>query len=281
MAWHAQLDLHYTNAPSPEGAPRTTVQFAHSGPLRVLQSLYPEGPAVCHNVLVHPPGGIVGGDTLDITVQVDAGAHALITTPAATRFYKSNGEVGTQQVKAQLRSGARLEWLPLETICYNACQAVNTAVFDIAPGAEMMGWDITALGLPNANLPFERGSLQQHIEVKNAWLERAVIDAADQRLLHSPLGLAGNLCMGTLFFATGEAIPRERRELLLAALRASFDGHELAATTGATAPNPRTIVVRTLAPRTEPAMHLLRGAWAALRQSAWNMGGTLPRIWSM
>jgi urease accessory protein len=108
-----------------------------------------------------------------------------------------------------------------------------------------------------------------------------VIDAADQRLLHSPLGLAGHLCMGTLFFATGEAITRERRELLLAALRASFEGHELAATTGATAPNPRTIVVRTLAPRTEPAMHLLRGAWAALRQSAWNMGGAPPRIWSM
>ncbi len=281
MAWHAQLDLRYSNAPSPDGAPRTALQFAHSGPLRVLQSLYPEGPGVCHNVLVHPPGGVVGGDTLDITVQVEAGAHALITTPAATRFYKSAGEAGTQQVKAQLQSGARLEWLPLETICYNACQAVNTAVFDIAPGAEMMGWDITALGLPNANLPFERGSLQQHIEVKNAWLERAVINAADKRLLHSPLGLAGHLCMGTLFFATGEAIARARREEILAALRASIEGHELAATTGPTAPNPRTIVVRTLSPRTEAAMDVLRRAWAALRQTAWQMDGTPPRIWSM
>jgi urease accessory protein len=281
MAWLAQLDLHYKSAPSPDGMPRTTAQFVHSGPLRVLQSLYPEGPAVCHNVLVHPPGGIVGGDTLDISVQVDAGAHALITTPAATRFYKTNGEAGTQIVKARLQPGARLEWLPLEAICYNACKAINTAVFDLAPGAEMIGWDITALGLPNANLPFERGSLQQHIEVKNAWLERAVIDAADKRLLHSPLALAGNLCMGTLFFATGEAITRERRELLLAALRASFEGHELTATTGATAPNPRVIVVRTLAPRTESAMHLLRLAWAALRQKAWQVDNVPPRIWSM
>lgn len=281
MAWHAKLDLQYASAPLANGAPRTTVQHQHSGPLRVLQSLYPEGPAVCHNVLVHPPGGIVGGDTLDITVQVDAGAHAFITTPAATRFYKSDGDAGTQQVKVQLRSGARLEWLPLETICYNACNAVNTAVFDIAPGAEMIGWDITALGLPNADRPFERGSLQQHIEVKNAWLERAVMNAADTRLLHSPLGLAGNLCMGTLFFATGEVITRERRELLLTALRASFEGHELALTTGATAPNPRVIVVRTLAPRTEPAMDLLRRAWAALRQSAWQIHGVAPRIWSM
>ena len=281
MAWHAQLDLHYRHAPLADGAARTTAQFVHNGPLRVLQSLYPEGPAVCHNVLVHPPGGIVGGDTLDITVQVDEGAHALITTPAATRFYKSNGETGTQRVKAQVQSSARLEWLPLETICYNACNAVNSAVFDLAPGAEMIGWDITALGLPNANLPFERGNLQQHIEVQNAWLERAVIDATDTRLLHSPLGLAGNLCMGTLFFATGEAISRERREQLLAGLRASFEGHALAATTGATAPNPRAIVVRTLAPRTEPAMHLLRLAWAALRQNAWQMDGAAPRIWSM
>jgi urease accessory protein len=281
MAWLAKLDLQYKSAPCADGAARTTVQFVHSGPLRVLQSLYPEGPAVCHNVLVHPPGGIVGGDTLDISLRLDAGAHALITTPAATRFYKSAGEAGTQLVKAHLQPGARLEWLPLEAICYNACKAVNTAVFDLAPGAEMIGWDITALGLPNANLPFERGSLQQHIEVKDAWLERALVDASDTRLLQSPLGLAGNLCMGTLFFATGEAISRERRELLLGALRGSVEGHELAATSGATAPNSRVIVLRTLAPRTEPAMHLLRQAWAALRRSAWQTGSTAPRIWAM
>lgn len=281
MAWHAKLDLDYTSAPLADGALRTAVQFAHSGPLRVLQSLYPEGPAVCHNVLVHPPGGIVGGDTLDIKVQVGTGAHALITTPAATRFYKSMGEPGTQQAQVRMQSGARLEWLPLEAIAYNGCNAFNTTVFDLAPGAEMMGWDITALGLPHANQPFERGSLQQHIEVKGAWLERALIDAADTRLLHSPLGLAGHLCMGTFFFATGEAIHRERRERLLDAARASVAGHALAATTGATAPNPRVVVVRTLAPMVEPAVDLLRRVWLALRQTAWDMPAQVPRIWSM
>jgi urease accessory protein len=281
MAWHAKLDLHYASAPLADGAPRTTVQFAHSGPLRVLQSLYPEGPAVCHNVLVHPPGGIVGGDTLDITVQVDTGAHALITTPAATRFYKSMGEPGTQQAQVQVQSGARLEWMPLEAIAYNGCNAFNTAVFDLAPGSEMMGWDITALGLPHANQPFERGRLQQHIEVKGAWLERALIDATDTRLLHSPLGLAGNLCMGTLFFATGEAISRERREHLLEVMRAVIAKDALAPTTGATAPNPRVIVVRTLAPMVEPTVDLLRRVWVALRHAAWDMSAQVPRIWSM
>jgi urease accessory protein len=281
MTWQANLQLNYRSAPLADGAPRTTAQFAHSGPLRVLQSLYPEGPAVCHNVLVHPPGGIVGGDTLDIQVEVDTGAHALITTPGATRFYKSTGQPGKQQVKVRMHSGARLEWLPLETICYNGCNAFNSVVFDLEPGAQMIGWDITALGLPHANQPFERGSLQQHIEVTDAWLERALIDAADTRLLNSPLGLAGQLCMGSLFFASGAAISREQREHLLEIIRTVVASDPLATTTGATAPNPRVIVVRTLAPMTEPALALLRRVWVALRHAAWDMPAQVPRIWAM
>lgn len=276
MIWHAQLHLTYQSENQ-----RTVARFEHSGPLRVLQSLYPEGPTVCHNILVHPPSGIVAGDVLDIHVQLAPQAHALITTPGATRFYKSTGAPGVQRVHAQLQAGSRLEWLPLETICYDGCNAYNRAVFDLASGAEMLGWDITALGLPHANLPFTLGSLDQHIEVQNAWLERAVICADDTRLRNSPLGLAGHQCMGTLFFAAGEAISRERRELLLEAIRSSIAGHSLAATTGATAPNPRVIVVRTLAPVVEPAIDLLRTIWQSLRQVAWQVGDKPPRIWSM
>ncbi len=92
MPWHASLQLDYTL----EG-PRTVARHAHNGPLRILQSLYPEGDAVCHNVLVHPPGGLVGGDTLDITATVGPGAHGLVTTPGATRFYRSTGERALQR----------------------------------------------------------------------------------------------------------------------------------------------------------------------------------------
>ena len=77
MPWHAQLQLDYdcdTTTPSP----RTRARFLHDGPLRILQSLYPEGDSICHNVLVHPPGGLVGGDTLSIQVQAGAGAHGLV-----------------------------------------------------------------------------------------------------------------------------------------------------------------------------------------------------------
>lgn len=205
MSWHASLQLDYSF-----DASRSVARYRHDGPLRILQSLYPEGEAICHNVLVHPPGGLVGGDTLDITVDVGPGAHGLVTTPGATRFYRSTGAPARQQLHARLQAGARLEWLPLEALAYNQCRAQNKAVFELAPDAELMGWDVTALGLPQARQAYAEGSFQQHLEVPGVWLEQGRIDARDTRLMDGPLGLAGQRCIATLFFVAG-ARPRWRR----------------------------------------------------------------------
>src|SRR4026208_1395020 len=97
MAWQARLQLDYAR----QGA-RSVARFAHEGPLRILQSLWPEGDAVCHNVLVHPPGGLVGGDTLEVQVHAAEGSHGLVTTPGASRFYRSEGGVATQRVTLAL-----------------------------------------------------------------------------------------------------------------------------------------------------------------------------------
>ena len=276
MPWHASLQLDYTL----EGT-RTVARHAHNGPLRILQSLYPEGDAVCHNVLVHPPGGLVGGDTLDITATVGPGAHGLVTTPGATRFYRSTGERALQRTHLTLAEGARLEWLPLEALCYNACNAENHLTLNLAPGAECMGWDVTALGLPHAGQPFETGRFVQHIEAPGLWLERGVIDAADHRLLESPLGLAGQRCMASLFFVTGRPLDRARRDTALDAARAVMDAHALKATAGATSPNGQVVVVRALAPQVEPAMQLLQQVRAAWRAALWQLCAEPPRIWSM
>lgn len=276
MPWHAQLHLHYRYQP-----PRSVAMHRHDGPLRILQSLYPEGPGICHNVLVHPPGGLVGGDTLDMQVQVDGGAHGLVTTPGATRFYRSTGEPALQNAHVQLAEGARLEWLPLEAIAYTGCLAENRLTLDIAPGAEMLGWDVTALGLPHADQPFEAGSFSQHIEWPGVWLERGRIAASDQRLLDSPLGLAGQRCLGTLFFATGRPLGRERREQVLEAAHGVVHAHPLAPWAGVTCPNERVAVVRVLAPQVEPAMQLLRQVWAAWRHTLWGLPTSAPRVWAM
>lgn len=275
MAWNATLSLDYTLQ-----AGKTIAHFRHDGPLRILQSLYPEGDAVCHNVLVHPPGGLVGGDTLDIAVTAATGCHGLITTPGATRFYRSAGETALQRTRIRLEAGARAEWLPMEALCYSGCLAENHLMLDLAPGAELMGWDITALGLPSANQPFEQGSFCQHIELPGVWLERARIRADDLLLMNGPLGLAGQRCIATLFFAAGSKLDRQRRQLALDLARQVLEAHPLSAAAGATSPDAQVVVVRVLAPLVEPAMVLLKQVWKVWRQHFWNKDAPSPRIWS-
>ena len=278
MSWHGSLNLDYRRDPH-SSVPRTVVHDRHDGPLRVLASLYPEGPAVCHNVLVHPPGGIVGGDELAVGVTVAEGAHALVTTAGATRFYRSTGAPAVQTLNAVLAADTRLEWLPLETIAYSGCIAQNRLRFTLAPGAEMIGWDVLALGLPASGQPFERGVFTQSIEVPGRWLERGLIDAADTRLLDSPLGWAGQRVMGTLWFATGAALPEPRRDALLDAARAVVDAHPLKTSAGTTSPQDGVIVLRVLAPRVEPLMNLLTLVWTTWRRAAWELAGCTPRVW--
>lgn len=276
MPWLAQLELDYSLA-----AARTRLHFRHDGPLRVLKSLYPEGNAICHNVLVHPPGGLVGGDTLDIRCHVGGGAHALVTTPGATRFYKTNGAPAQQITRLQLERDARLEWLPLEALAYNQCDAHNLLHFELAPGAEMIAWDITAFGLPNANEPFEQGSFTQHMEWQGLWLERGCVRGDDVRMLDSPLGLAGQRCMGSMILACGTPLTRPQRELLLDATRAILDAHPQGTWCGVTAPNDHMLVLRGLAPVVEPLMQLWQQVRACWRQEHWGLTGAAPRIWNM
>lgn len=273
MGWKARLKLHYTHR---EG--RTGAHDLHEGPLRVLQRLYPEGPGICHHVIVHPPGGVVGGDELHVQATLDEGSHALVTTPGATRFYRSDGPAALAHTQLTLARGTRLEWLPMETLAYSGCSAENRVVARLAPGAEMMGWDLLALGLPAANLAWGRGQFTQHLELPGVWLERARI-TADDPLLKSPLGWAGQTVLSTLWFTTGEPLAPARRDSLLDAARDVISGHGLAASAGVTAPQSRVLVMRVLAPKVEPAMQLLAAVRAAWRQVAWSLKAEPPRIW--
>jgi urease accessory protein len=275
MGWHGRLELRYRR-----DGERTVAHDRHEGPLRVLASLYPEAPSVCHHVLVHPPGGIVGGDTLHIDAELAAATHALLTTPGATRFYRS-GHAATQVVHARVAAQARLEWLPLETIVHSGALAENRMRFELAPQAEMIGWDVLALGLPTADAPFEErpGRYTQQIELPGIWLERGTVDAADKRLLDAPLGWAGQRVLATLWFAAGSALTDERRAQLLECARDVATTSTLSPQTGVTSPHPELVLLRALAPRVEPAMALLTQVWVRWRQLAWGLAACAPRVW--
>jgi urease accessory protein len=168
----------------------------------------------------------------------------------------------------------------LENIAYNGCHAENRLLMSLAPGAEVLGWDITALGLPQAGLPFESGRFTQHTELSGVWLERGQMDATDTRLMNSPLGLAGHRCLATLFFATGAPIERNRKQQALDCARDIMATDALNVTSGVTSPNPQVVTLRVLAPLVESALEGLKRVRTAWRTLLWRKSGCSPRIWS-
>jgi urease accessory protein len=274
VSWHGHLALTYRR----DGA-RTHAHDRHDGPLRVLKALYPEGDGVCHHVLVHPPGGMAGGDELDIAVDVGAGAHALITSAGAARFYRSESKAQAQHARLVLHADARLEWLPLETIAFPDCRAVNAVQMTLKPGAQCLGWDLLALGLPAAGASFDAGVMTQRLHWPGVWLEQGRIAAADTALLDSPVGLDGERALATLWFASHAPWPAPQREALLDAAREVVQRHGLDVRAGATSPDERLVLLRALAPRIEPLFALCIDVRAAWRRLGWALEAHAPRVW--
>jgi urease accessory protein len=276
MTWRAGLEL----AARRDDSGRCTVHARHQGPLRVLKTLYPEGDAIAHQVIVHPPGGIVGGDRLDIELALQPHTHTVVTTPGATRFYRSDGRDAAQVVLARVGAHARLEWLPLETLVHSGCLAENRVQFELDDGAQLIGWDVVALGLPAAGERFAAGRFTQQVQWPGHWLERGVIDGSDTRLLRSPLGLDGRSAWLTMWFASQEPFDTGRRDALLEAAREVVAQQaEPRSPAGATCLHQQLIVLRALADRTEPLMALAQAVRARWRHLAWSLPDTRPRVW--
>jgi urease accessory protein len=254
------------------------VHARHDGPLRLLKTLYPEGQGVAHAVLVHPPGGLVGGDRLDIDIDVQPGAHLLVTTPAATRFYRSTAGAATQAVQARVATGARLEWLPQETLAYPACDARNEVRLTLAEGASLFATEVLGLGLPAAGEPFDRGRLLQHLEVTGQWLDRGWLDAADRALLDGPCGLAGYGVLGTLVYAQTEAL--SMAPLLLDEARALLDAVPRSGVTHLQSPGGALLLARVVGDDVESVTLALRRVRALWRDRLWQLSAADPRIWA-
>ncbi|TSE30510.1 urease accessory protein UreD [Tepidimonas taiwanensis] len=272
-SWTARLRLDFWR-----DAAATRLRFRHEGPLRVFKTLYPEGDAVCHTVIVHPPGGIVQGDRLDIAVDAGPDTHAVITTPGATRFYRCEHGDSRQTTQLHVGAHARLEWLPQETIVYPGVRGANRLCWTLHESASLITWDVLSLGLPASGLSYTAGRFEQTIAWPGVWLDQGCLDGSDQRLLTSPLGWGGCACLGTLVYASGSPLPTATRESWLAAIREGLPWNaEIRA--AATSPDARLIVVRALAPLTEPIFRSLESTWARLRQLAWGMTAPPLRSW--
>lgn len=266
-SWHAELELGYGRF----GDSTRPTRRRHKGPLRVQKHLYAEGPEVCQHIIVHPPGGIAGGDRLDISASVGPNAWAQLTSPGAAKWYRAAGPA-YQQLDLKVAPGATLEWLPQETIVFSAAQAELTTRIELQADAKLFYWDVVALGRPASGERFESGYFQAQLDIRRdgqlLWHERQRVIGGDG-LLDSPIGLDGKTVFGTLL-VTGD-IDSE----LLEACR-SLAGP----IRGDLTQLPGLLVARCLADEALHARAWMIELWKLLRPAVSGREAVAPRIWS-
>jgi urease accessory protein len=266
--WRAELALAY------ERRDGRTVLAArrHEGPLMVQKPLYPEGDAVCHTLVVHPPAGIAGGDELRLDAQAGAGAHALLTTPGAGKWYRSSGAWAQQHLAFGVEADACLEWLPQETILYDRSLARMRTSVSLAASSSYIGWEILCLGRTGSGERYSRGRCHVATDVScdgaPLWRERGELPGA---ALDSPAGLGGRSVCGTLLAVK----PQTYSDDVLAACRAQVtrEGE------GGVTRLPRMIAARYLGDSSEAAREWLTRLWNVLRPATCGRVASPPRIW--
>lgn len=264
-SWSAALELGFER----RFGRTTLVRRNHRGPLIVQRPFYPEG-TVCHCYIVHPPGGVVGGDALTIDARVAAGAHVLLTTPASAKFYRSAGAPATQHQR--LHCTGTLEWLPQDTIFFPGALVRAHTEIHLENEARFIGWDVVSLGLLARNECFSSGRLWLDFDLwrneQPVYIDRLRVTGGAPAL-EAPWGWHGYTCLGTLL-----ACPA--RHEWLDALRTIPVSDAILGVTCVD----EALVVRCLGRRSETVRHALTRAWQMLRPLLLMRKAVAPRIWA-
>ena len=272
--WPAELHLRFAR----RQARTVLVERRHSGPLTVQKALYPEGEQICHAVIVHPPGGIAGGDELLFEIDLEANSSAVVTTPAAAKWYKAPLQQCRQQVRIRLAQGATLDWLPQENIFFNATRVESAFTLQIDAGATAMGWEIAVLGRRASAEQWAEGSLRcltsiQRTDGLPLWFERLALDACDS-FRKAPQGLFGYSVFGTLW-AVGPGCTVARAEEL-----ASNLPFKTGLRAGATCLPGGILLIRGLADAVEPLRQMMVDCWLRLRPQVHGLQSHRLRLWA-
>jgi len=273
-SWSAELEVEILNTPFGT----RLGQRRHHGPLRIQRPFFPEGPEVLHLYLLHPPGGVVGGDHLNTRIDTRFDAHALLTTPAAQKIYRSLGSTSLVQTELHAEAGAKLEWLPSETIVYDGAVAQSDLRVFLDPAASFIGWEVICLGRPASNSPFATGKVTFSTEVtignRLELSERFEIDGSSD-VLNASWGLAGNVCMGTLI-CTSKCT--DALEQLGVSIRDSLES-SYPTCASVTHLGPLS-VLRVQGASAQSVNRVLAQAWRIARPLLLGQNAHAPRIWS-
>ena len=274
--WAASLTLGFEGRQQ-DGRPVTRMPIAlHQGPLRVQRPFYPEGKhGCCHVYLLHPPGGLVSGDALQINATVGTGAHALLTTPAAAKLYKAdrNGVAWAQHTKLTVEDGGTLEYLPQETLAFDGSRGTQTTTIEMGSRSQCIGWEILALGRPASELPFATGQLEQRFHLTRdgvpVWQERQTLDPKHRRF-KGKWGQGGHTVQATLW-----AVGLEEEADAIEHLREALPDHPRWAVTR----RGGVMLLRYLGNERNEAWAICQQAWEILRPRLTGQPAHVPRIW--
>jgi urease accessory protein len=276
--WHAELRLVFSHSPAQSRTVLSTRQS--SGPLRVQKALWPEPTGVCHIILLHPPAGIAGGDELRIEVTVGVDAHAVLTTPGAGKWYKSDGRPALQQIQLAVEAGGLLEWLPQEVMLYDQAIARSQTQISLDETAAFIGWEILVIGRPARGEVYAQGRYDSHLALRRAGRllvdDRLAFVGAD-RWLTSPLGLGGQAVSGLMLAVP--PVARRGESLLdqdIGVLRDLIARMQMPLQVTRL---DDVLVVRYLGADPRQAMDGFAGVRAKLRRHWFGLGEELPRIW--
>ncbi|HEY5930657.1 MAG TPA: urease accessory protein UreD [Burkholderiales bacterium] len=269
--WDAELDLGYAFR-----AGRTMLTRRSSrGPLAVQKMLYPESEAVCHTILLHPPGGIAGGDNLAIGITLDPHAHSVFATPGATKWYRSASLESRQRIDISVAEHAVCEWLPQENIFFESVKADNAISVALAPGGAFCGWDVMCLGRTASGERFANGRIRQRFKIEQQgrplFEELACIEGGSP-VLESPAGMAGHAVCGSLMLAG-----RKVDASMIESCRAVLPGDDCR--WGVTA-LPEVFVARYIGRSAEQARDYFSRIWELLRPVYANRQARRLRIWA-
>jgi len=267
--WLANLSLKFSGRED-----KTIISHRkHYGPLVIQKPFYPEG-EVCHVYLLHPPGGVVGGDQLTLDIEVNKVGHALVTTPAAGKFYRSDGRVAKLKQSLRVEAGSTLEWLPQETILFSGCEVKMQTIVQLEGDAQFVGWEILCMGRPACGELFDKGSARQHFEIwrdnKPLMLDRSQLAGKDD-VLSEMWGMQNYTVTGTMMVVN---VDKEMLRKVRENLPILSDG-----LISATLIND-VLVCRALAHQAEYIRFAFIDIWKELRLDLFGRKACEPRIWS-
>jgi urease accessory protein len=250
---------------------------AHRGPLVIQRAFFPEGPAVAHVYVLHPPGGFVGGDSVTLEIDVAGGAHALVTTPAAGKAYRSEGaRTATISQRFDVQADATLEWFPNETIVFDGARIDLGTEVNLHGNAAFAGWEILCGGRAARGERLTTGLCRQRFEL---WRDGVplMIDktrlAGGSDLLSQPFGLNGRPVLGTMVITPVVGDLATLRERLAAFALPARETLVVTLMTGA-------LVCRYLGDSAERARQGFAQVWSAVRPALCGRPPCPPRIWS-